>query len=139
MITSDKQYNAAMAQVKMLNKSLDEPFKQGVPEIVQRESKSQIQSLIAKINKNIQDYESLKSCHLDEIEIHSLNDLWTAPIRYRIAAKMSVDKFGQKVGVSPRQIMRYEKEEYKNANTSTINKILEKLDLKIDGRITGVV
>ena len=137
MITSDKQYNAAMAQVKMLKNSLNEPFKQGVPEIVQRESKSQLQSLIAEINKNIQDYESLKSCHLDEIEIHSLHDLWTAPIRYRIAAKMSVDKFGQKVGVSPRQIMRYEKEEYKNTNTSTINKILEKLDLKIDGRIIG--
>ncbi len=57
------------------------------------------------------------------------------PIRYRIAAHMSVDAFSRKVGVSARQIARYERESYKNTNTSTLRKILGGLNIHLDGKI----
>ncbi len=59
------------------------------------------------------------------------------PIRYRIASHMSVDAFSRKVGVSARQIHRYEAEHYSNTNTSTLTKILEKLDVNLDGHVAS--
>lgn len=37
------------------------------------------------------EYDALKNSRPEDIEIHSRDDLLTAPIRYRIAAHMSVD------------------------------------------------
>ena len=67
-----------------------------------------------------------------------MNDLLVAPIRYRLANHMSIEGFGRKVGVSARQIARYEKEEYQNINTSTLQKILRNMDVHIDGKIAMV-
>ena len=136
MITSDKQYKAALQQLEMLSISLSRPINQGVPTVVENAAKSQIKELISEIKSNIKEYTKTTSCSV--IEIHSLDDLLSAPIRYRLAAHMSIDVFGQKVGVSPRQITRYEKEEYRNITASTLQKILKKLDIHIDGRITRV-
>lgn len=135
MITSDKQYEVAKQQLNMLNDSLRAPAKTDVPEIIQEAGKAQVQELIAEIQANLCEYDKLKNSALSDIKIHSLEDLMITPIRYRIAAKMSIDTFGHKVGISARQIIRYEKEEYKNAKTTTLTKILDKLDIHIDGRV----
>ena len=68
-------------------------------------------------------------------EIHSVDDLMVAPIRYRIAAHMSIDEFGRKVGISPRQIARYENEGYQNIDSSTFRKILKGLNIHLDGKV----
>ncbi len=52
-----------------------------------------------------------------------------------ITLPMSIEVFGRKVGMSARQIARYEKEEYQNITTSTLQKILGNLDIHIDGKI----
>lgn len=135
MITSDKQYEAAKQQLNMLNDSLRAPSKVDVPAIVLEAGMAQVLELLDEIKTNIKEYEKLKNSQLSDIEIHSLEDLMITPIRYRIAAKMSIDTFSHKVGISARQIIRYEKEEYKNAKTTTLNKILDKLDIHIDGRV----
>lgn len=75
------------------------------------------------------EYDALKNSRPEDIEIHSRDDLLTAPIRYRIAARMSVDEFGRRVGVSARQIVRYESEGYQNITSSTLQKILKGLSI----------
>lgn len=135
MITSDKQYEAAKQQLSMLNDSLRAPARTDVPKIIQEVGKAQVQELMAEIKANIDEYDKLKNSALSDLEIHSLRDLMITPIRYRIASKMSIDTFGHKVGISARQIIRYEKDEYKNAKTTTLTKILDKLDIHIDGRV----
>ena len=137
MITSDKQYIAAKEQLSLLMKSLSEPIKKDVPAVVQAAAKSQVNELIAEIKSKIDEYSKLVKNHNDDviIEIHSLDDLLVAPIRYRLANHMSIEVFGRKVGISARQIARYEKEEYKNITTSTLQKILGNLDIHIDGKI----
>ena len=135
MITSDKQCEVAKQQLAMLNDSLRAPAKTDIPEIIQEVGKAQVKELMAEIKANIDEYDKLKNSALSELEIHSLRDLMITPIRYRIASKMSIDTFGHKVGISARQIIRYEKEEYKNAKTTTLTKILDKLDIHIDGRV----
>lgn len=135
MITSDKQYEAAKQQLHMLNEALRAPAKIDVPALILEAGRAQILELAEEIQTNIKEYEKLKNCQLSDIEIHSLEDLMITPIRYRLAAKMSIDTFGHKVGISARQIIRYEKEEYKNAKTTTLTKILDKLNIHIDGGI----
>lgn len=49
---------------------------------------------------------------------------------------MSVESFGRKVEVSAHQIVRYEAEEHQNISVSTFRKILKKLNIYIDGKIS---
>ena len=91
--------------------------------------------LADEIQRNMEEYDRLKESNPSDIEIHSLDDLMVVPIRYRIAAHMSVDAFSRKVGVSARQITRYETENYQNTNSSTLRKILGMLDIHLNGKI----
>jgi dGTP triphosphohydrolase len=137
MITSDKQYAAAKEQLSTLVQSLSAPVKKDVPAVIQEAARSQTKELIAEIQANLDEYSKLVKNHNDGvvIEIHSLSDLLAAPIRYRLANHMSIEVFGRKVGISARQIARYEKEEYHNITTSTLQKILGNLNIHIDGKI----
>lgn len=135
MITSDKQYAAAKKQLDMLTASLSSPKKDDVPDIIAKANRTQLQELVGEIRSNMQEYDDLKNSEPSDIEIHSLDDLMMTPIRYRIAAHMSVDAFGRKVGVSARQIARYEQEGYQNTNTSTLQKILKTLNIHLDGKV----
>ena len=137
MITSDKQYAAAKEQLSTLVQSLSAPVKKDVPAVIQEAARSQTKELIAEIQANLDEYSKLVKNHNDGvvIEIHSLSDLLAAPILYRLANHMSIEVFGRKVGISARQIARYEKEEYQNITTSTLQKILGNLNIHIDGKI----
>ena len=135
MITSDKQYEAAREQLRVLEQSLLTPTKKNVPDIIAKAAKLQVQELIDEIQANIDEYLKLTEEKAPNIEIYSLEDLLSAPTRYRLAAHMTIESFGQKVGVSARQIARYEKESYQNTNTSTVKKILGNLNIKINGTI----
>ena len=88
-----------------------------------------------EIQKDINEYEALKNSNSTAVEIHSLDDLMIAPIRYRIAAHMSIDEFSRKVGVSARQIVRYENEGYQNITSSTLQKILKGLNIHLEGKV----
>jgi hypothetical protein len=135
MITSDKQYVASKKQLAMLQEALASDMKKDIPDVVKEAGKAQLEELIAEVQAEIVEYECLRNLNLKDLEIHSVQDLMVTPIRYRIASHMSVDAFSRKVGVSVRQIHRYEAANYSNANTSTLTKILEKLDVSLDGRV----
>lgn len=135
MITSDKQYKAAHAQLTMLTQSFSSQKKEGTPDIIEKAGKAQLQELMNEIQSNLKEYEALKNSKPSDIEIHSLSDLMVVPIRYRIASHMSIDAFSRKVGVSARQIARYEAENYQNTNSSTLQKILGVLNIHLDGKI----
>jgi len=135
MITSDKQYTVSQKQLTMLHEALAADMKKNVPDIIKEAGKAQLQQLIDEVQAEVTEYEKLKALDLEDLKIHSIQDLMVTPIRYRIASHMSVDAFSRKVGVSARQILRYEAENYNNINTSTLTKILEKLNVSLDGRV----
>jgi ribosome-binding protein aMBF1 (putative translation factor) len=135
MITSDKQYAAAKKQLMMLTASMVAPRKEEAPDLIEKAGKAQMLELVDEIQRNMEEYDRLKESKPSDIEIHSLDDLMVVPIRYRIAAHMSIDAFSRKVGVSARQIARYETENYQNTNSSTLRKILGMLDIHLNGKI----
>jgi len=136
MITSDKQYKESLKKIAMLQDSLLLPNKSNIPDIIEKAGQSQIQELIESIQSEIEEFKKYKTIDISQLEIHSIDDLMKTPIRYRLAAGMSIDVFAQLVGISPRQINRYEKECYQNSHSSTLKSILQKLKVDIDGRIS---
>ena len=135
MITSDKQYAAAKKQLMMLITSMAASRKKETPDFIEQAGKAQVQELVDEIQRDMEEYDRLRESKPSDIEIHSLDDLMVVPIRYRIAAHMSIDAFSRKVGVSARQIARYETENYQNTNSSTLRKILGMLDIHLNGKI----
>ena len=135
MITSDKQFDAAKQQLAQLSAALAAPNKTDVPDAIADIGRGQKEELMAEIQHDIKEYERLKNSRPEDIEIHSVEDLMSAPIRYRIATHMSVDEFSRKVGVNARQIMRYESEGYQNITSSTLQRILKGLNIHLEGRV----
>lgn len=135
MITSNKQHQASKKQLAMLVKTFKAPIKKDVPDVIEKAGKTQLRDLISKIKAEIKEYDSLRNSKLSDIEIHSLEDLVLSPIRYRIATRMSIDTFSRKVGISSRQIARYEAERYSNINITTFRKILKEMDVNLDGNV----
>lgn len=137
MITSDKQYKEAIAKIEMLRKAFSSPIKASVPPIIEKAGRSQILELIKTIKSEVAEFEKYKDVDISKIEIHSIDDLMKTPIRYRLAKGMSIDVFAQLVGISPRQINRYEKECYQNLHSSTFKNILQTLKVDIEGKISS--
>jgi DNA-binding XRE family transcriptional regulator len=135
MIRSDKQYQAAKKQLVSLRKALAAGAHAKAPEAVIRAARGQTAELAAQIDKEIKDYEQLQKTQAKELRIFSLHDLRVAPIRYRIAARMTIEGFARLVHVHSRQIARYESEDYQNVSWDTLLKILERLDVKIEGKM----
>ncbi len=135
MITSNKQYLAAQKQLSMLTKSSLSPIREDIPLVIEKANRQQLKELINEIQLSINEYEALKNGTLADIEIHSMEDLMKAPIRYRLTTNMSVDAFSRKVGISARQIARYEIENYQNTNSRTLQKIISMLDIRLEGKV----
>ena len=135
MIRSDKQHQTAKKQLVSLRKALAAGAHAKAPEAVIRAARGQTAELAAQIEKEIKDYERLQKTQAKELRIFSLHDLRVAPIRYRIAARMTIEGFARLVHVHSRQIARYESEDYQNVSWDTLLKILERLDVKIEGKM----
>ena len=135
MIRSEKQYQAARKQLASLRETLTRGARTKAPEAVLRAARGQTAELAEEIEKEIKDYEQLQKVGTKELRILSLHDLRLAPMRYRIAAHMTIESFARMVHVHSRQIARYESENYQNVSWDTLLRILEQLDVKIEGRM----
>ena len=135
MIRSEKQYETAKKQLATLLEGLDAKSKPKVPETLVRAARAQTAELASDLKKEISEYELLQKTSLKEIPIHSLRDLRLAPIRYRVAARMTIETFARLVHIHSRQIARYESEDYQNVTWDTLLKILERLNVKIEGKV----
>lgn len=135
MITSDKQYRAAKNKLKMLEASRTAPSKAGVADAIADAARMQINELAEEIGTEINEYERIRDMQPEEVPIQSIDDLMVAPIRYRIASHMSVEAFDRMVGISVRQILRYESQEYRNSSVPNLKKILARLNIRLQGRV----
>jgi len=135
MIRSEKQHQAAKKQLASLREALARKTRTKAPEALIRAAQGQTVELAEEIERQIKDYERLQKTRAKELHIFSLHDLRVAPIRYRIAAHMTIESFARLVHVHSRQIARYESEDYQNVSWDTLLKILERLDVKIEGKM----
>lgn len=131
MITSDRQLNVTRKKLEELKLSLSAAPNKSIPSILQKSAKIQTQSLMNDLEAEIKEYEDLKKLGLKGIKISAPEDLFLLPIKFRIAKSMSQESFSHLVGVTLRQITRYEAEGYQNIQGDTFKKILSKLPITV--------
>jgi DNA-binding transcriptional MerR regulator len=132
MITSDRQLKVTQSKIEDIKTSLTNELTE-VPRDFRQGILNQRQELIHELEEEVTEYLKLKSRKLDEIPISSIEDIKLAPIRFRLAAGMTIEQFAQLVGVHSRQIARYEEEEYEKITVENLTKILAKIQPKISG------
>lgn len=133
MITSKLQYNASQEALTILKNTLETGFNPDWGDALVEATKHKTQRKIADIEAVITEYEYYTSGEVTHIPIFSLDDLKKSPIRYRLMMNETVNQFASEVGISKRQILRYEEEQYENCSMSTFNKIMEKIQSFIEG------
>ena len=135
MILSQQQYTATRKKLKMLEDSLSAPRREGVPEKFVQAALAQTRELMGEMQAEIAEYEQITMSDPAEIPVNSIQDLLVAPVRYRLASHKSTEAFARVVGVSARQIFRYEQEDYRNCSVPNLTKILERLNIQLHGHI----
>ena len=135
MITSDRQLSVTKKKIESLKESLKKLGEETREKLLAKAAKIQTQSLIQELQSEVFEYEELKTKGLDAIKINDLSEIMLIPIKYRIAKKMTQETFAKEVEVPLRMIARYESESYRNITGQNLHKILQKLHLKIPGKL----
>lgn len=135
MITSDRQLAATKLKIESLKESIKKISEEAKNKPLLKASKVQSLSMVRELQNEIFVYEELKLRGLDAIEINDLTEIMLIPIKYRIAKRMTQEMFAKEVEIPLRMIARYESESYRNITGENLYKILQKLHLKIPGKL----
>ena len=135
MITSDRQLSVTKKKIESLKESLKKLSEETKGKLLAKAAKIQTQALVQELESEVLGYEELKTKGLDAIELNDLSEIMLIPIKYRIAKKMTQENFAKEVEMPLRMITRYESEGYRNITGENFHKILQKLHLKIPGKL----
>lgn len=136
MITSERQLMSTQKRLSTLRQWLADPTRPTAEsEALAKLSPDELQRLVQLLDQEVQEYLATKTMDVKDIAIHSPAELLLAPIRYRIATGMTVEEFARLVNVAQRQIARYEALGYQNCSMPTFQKIMERLNVRLEGRI----
>ena len=125
MLTSSKQHKASKPAVVDLRAILAAEPDPNIPGKLIEANRRRLRNKLESIEQEILEYENIVGRGFNSIDINSIGDLLEVPIKCRLAQHESVKSFAQHVGVSQRQILRYEEEGYRNCSIQTLTKILE--------------
>src|SRR4051794_38354948 len=132
MIFSDRQYTVSKDQAAKLKRALNslrsDPSK--APQLLEIESRA-LQSQIADIEREMADYDLLKSGFFTFSESYALSDLPRILIQARIAQELSQTDLAERLNMKPQQIQRYEATEYMSASLSRLIEIADILQVRV--------
>lgn len=144
MILSERQLKVTLVKLAAIEERLKAtlPMKKGssslgkiAPEFAEA-ARAELEELAIELRQDVKEYQRLRRLGLKALTLKSPADFLEFPMKYRVACGLTQEQFAAKVGVSLRQIARYEAESYQNINGETLKRILEKLPLKIDCEIS---
>lgn len=133
MITNEKQYRSARAAIERFGAEIADlrNAHDGVHPALRRAQIAGLESQIAELEDEVQEYEHLQSGAVTTFEAEGLTDLPDILIRARIARGMSQRDLGTFVGVAEQQIQRYEAERYRSASIERLAEIAAALDITV--------
>jgi HTH-type transcriptional regulator/antitoxin HigA len=133
MIFSDRQYTVSKEQMGKLRKALDllRTDRQKHKLLIEIERKA-LESQIADIEKELAEYEFLKSGSVSFAESFSLTDLPRILIQARIAKGLSQTDLAERLGMKAQQVQRYEATEYTGASLSRLIEVASALGVRVE-------
>ena len=140
MITNEKQYRITRNKAKGFAQAIEEfdaavQERLGVhPRLVQAELEA-MESQLADLRDELEEYERLKSAELSVISVTSFDDLADGLIKARIATGLSQRALAQRLELKEQQIQRYEAERYASASYRRMCQITHALGVRIENEI----
>ena len=140
MITNEKQYRVTRNKAKGFAQSIEQFDAEaekllGVhPRLVQAE-RDAMESQLADLREELEQYERLKSADLSVISVTSFDDLAEGLIKVRIAAGLSQRALAERLQLKEQQIQRYEAERYAAASYKRMCRVAHALGVHIEHKI----
>ena len=121
MITNERQYRITRNKVGRFLRALEEfdakgDERAGVHPWLVRAEREALEGQLASLQKELEDYEQLKSASVSDIEVDSIDELAEGLIKARIAAGLSQRELAERLDLKAQQIQRYEAERYASAS-----------------------
>ncbi len=132
MIQNERQYKITRSKLRDLQidrATLDLPSELHPRQLLAR--KNSLGILIGELEREIVEYDRLKSGQITQFPIESLQDLPRVMIEARIAAGLTQKELAEKIGVQEQQIQRYEANNYQAVGFDRLQEVLSALDVTI--------
>ena len=131
MIWNDRQYRISNSEVLKFQEALEQ-IELGEGDRVLREIRARaIASQLESLQREIAEYEFLRSGKVRSFEARSLDELPLTLVRARIASGLSQRELADRVGLKEQQIQRYEADGYAGARITRLQEIADSLGLKV--------
>ena len=134
MITNERQSKITRAQAVRFQHALDtfnDHAREGVHPFLVKAERDALESQLADLREEIDEYERLKSADTTIISISSFDEFADGLIRARIAAGISQKELAERLGIKEQQIQRYEAKGYDSASYQRMRDIANALGVQI--------
>lgn len=132
MIFSDRQYTVSKEQLEKLRAALIRVRADASKhERLQKIEVNALESQISDIDRELADYDLLKSGSVDFSETYSLADLPGILIQARIAQGLSQTDLAEQLGMKAQQIQRYEATQYMSASLARLIEVADALKVRV--------
>lgn len=132
MIKNDRQYKLSKAQIREFESAIADLKKNasvppGTDPKFAEVHRSALQSQLADLNAEVQEYEALKAGKVTDFEAHSLDELPTMLVKARVARGMTHKHLAERLNVKEQQVQRWEANDYSGASIENLKAVADAL------------
>ena len=140
MITNERQYRITRKKALSFAHAIEEFEAKSDertdvhPRLLQAEREA-MESQLADLREELEEYEQLKSAELSVISVASFEELADGLIKTRIAGGLSQRALALRLKLKEQQIQRYEVERYASASYQRLCQVARALEVRIENKI----
>ena len=136
MIKNERQYRITKSQADKFEQALAQvaaatPDTAKLHPLLVKAQREALTSQLADLNRQLADYNSLRSGEHRVLELTSFDDLPRALIQARIALGLSQKDLAERLGLKEQQLQRYEATDYASASLDRVKEIIKALGLTV--------
>ncbi|GAP96592.1 helix-turn-helix domain-containing protein [Leptolyngbya sp. NIES-2104] len=136
MIKNERQYRITKAQIEKFSDALAQlsassQQDQFVHPLLRKAEKEAMESQLAELRAQLEEYEALKEGQQAVLELDSLEALPRALIKARIAAGLTQKDLAERLGLKEQQIQRYEETEYTSASFARLVEVSRAIGIQM--------
>ena len=136
MIKNERQYRITKSQADKFERALAQvaaatPDTVKLHPLLLKAQREALTSQLADLNRQLADYNSLRSGERRVLELTSFDDLPRALIQARIALGLSQKDLADRLGLKEQQLQRYEASDYASASLDRVKEIIKALGLRV--------
>jgi DNA-binding transcriptional regulator YiaG len=143
MITNERQYRIAKAQLKRFEEALAAQTAAGLgPDVHPRIHQAMLDATASErdeLRAQLERYDDLRSGRVLQRTLHSLRELPIALIEARIAACLTQRQLAERLGVPEQQVQRWEANNYAGVAIERLQEIADALRLEVLETVTYAV